>query len=142
MGHQTVERYEQAHLRQMALMAQKYPDLEIRMPWDAPDGAVPYVAGGKWIVRCDCGDYPMASHEWDLARCFGCGAIYRKLAWPRKIREIEAELLKRGKATTRAWFAHETVADLVKQREREEERARVVDTRKRLTGAVVEDLNG
>lgn len=120
----TPRQYAARHVQQMTNLIQGYPNLGFKMPWPADDGAVPYAAGGKWIIRCECGEYPIASLEWNEARCFLCGAIYRKLAWPRKIAEIEAELLRRPNATTRTWHPHETVTDLVRQREHEEAKVR------------------
>ncbi len=77
----------------------------------APDGAAAYVSGGRWKVKCPCGNAPSASPEWDLACCLECGAIFRRLAWPPERAQIEALLLARP-AHARHWRPGETVAFL------------------------------
>ena len=73
------------------------------------------VAGGKWVVFCQCGDAPMASPEWDEARCFQCGAIYYNLQWPQERSAIEEALIARSEAGLRTWLPGETVSDLWQQ---------------------------
>jgi len=108
----TAAEYGAAHETAMVRLRAAFPALAIRTPWAADPGAQPLVTGGKWVVLCVCGDAPMASPAWDEARCFQCGAIYRGLAWPDDRRAIEALLLQRPQALTRAWLPGETVADL------------------------------
>lgn len=103
MGHQNHDAYRKAHESQMTRLMLNFPALEFRKPWESKDRPEPFISGGKWVVPCPCGDYPMASVEWDEARCFACGAIYRKLKWPARQREIESALLARGRAVTRHW---------------------------------------
>lgn len=114
-GCRTQEQYARRHLRQMTDKREAFPALDIRLPWDSRTKPVPFIAGGKWVVLCECGDAPMASPEWDEARCFNCGAIFRGLAWPAQRAEIEAELLDRPQAVVRAWLPDESVEDLRQQ---------------------------
>jgi hypothetical protein len=111
MGLKTPEAYEQAHRVQMTTLQQKFPELGFQMPWLAPDGAIAWAAGGKWIVTCSCGDCPMASPRWNEARCFSCGAIYRGIVWPTDRAAIESALARRP-AAFRAWLPGETADDL------------------------------
>lgn len=111
----TPEMYARAHVAQMTAKREAFHALDVRLPWDAPTAAVPFINGGKWVVLCDCGDAPMASPAWDIARCFNCGAIYRSLAWPAEREAIEAALLDRPQAITRSWLAGESLADLQAQ---------------------------
>lgn len=113
-GCATRDAYARQHVRQMQKKRALLPALGLRDPWPAPPGAVPFVVGGKWVVLCPCGDAPMASPEWDVARCFECGAIYAALAWPADRSAIEAALVVRP-AAVRAWLPTETVADLLAQ---------------------------
>ena len=104
--------YAARHARQMAAMRTAYPALGIRDPWEATECPVPFVLGGKWVVVCPCGDAPMASPEWDEARCFQCGAMYHGLAWPPDRVTLEALLVARPAAAVRAWLPHETLDEL------------------------------
>ena len=90
----TPEAYLAAHATFIAALRAHLPDDRTwRDPWPAPDGAPPIVSGGRWLVLCDCANGCSASPEWDLACCFECGAIYRRLAWPENREAIEAALL-------------------------------------------------
>lgn len=84
-------------------------------PWGAPHAvAAPvdgYVNGGRWLVRCPCGNTPSASPEWGVACCFECGAVYT-VAFPDDRDAIESILVKRPVMRTRNWIPGETVADL------------------------------
>lgn len=112
MGHPNIYVYRLAHARQMATVAAKFPALGFSpTPWDAPDGAIPWVNGGKWTVTCACGDCPMACPEWDEVRCFLCGAVYRNLIWPPQREALERLLVKRP-AHVRAWFPGESLDDI------------------------------
>ena len=110
-GCRTREAYEARHVTEMRAKVRAFPALDIREPWEAPAGAVPFVAGGKWIVLCPCGDAPMASPDWNEARCFECGAVHRGLQWPADRDAIEAVLIVRP-AAVRTWLPTETVDDL------------------------------
>lgn len=111
----TPQQYAQRHAAQMQGKRKAFPYLNVPMPFESTAHPQPCVLGGKWVVFCDCGDAPMASPEWDEARCFNCGAIYRGLPWPDDAVEIESALCSRPHAIVRAWLPHETVADLIAQ---------------------------
>lgn len=113
-GCSTREKYVARHLHEIAAKRAAFPSLDFKV-FDAPTGAVPLVTGGKWVVICECGDAPMASPEWDEARCFACGAVYRSLAWPPDRKAIEHELVARPSALVRAWLPNESVDDLRQQ---------------------------
>ena len=110
----THAQYVARHHEEMTAKRRGFPALGFREPWPEAPGAEPFVVDGKWIVVCACGDAPMASPEWDEARCFGCGAIYRGLVWPADRLEIESMLLRRP-AAVRTWLPGETVDDLREQ---------------------------
>lgn len=113
---QTHAEYIAKHIEHLRGRAATFPALGLAAaPWDAPDGQAAFIYGGKWIVSCPCGEIPIASPDWDEARCFQCGAIYRALTWPTDRAAIEAVLLARPTAATRTWLPHETVADLEAQ---------------------------
>lgn len=71
-----------------------------------------FVSGGKWVVRCLCGNAPSVDPEWRMALCFECGAQYEGLDIPEEHREIAALLLRRPNVSNRHWSPPETVADL------------------------------
>lgn len=86
-----------------------------------------YVSAGWWVVKCPCGNAPAASHEWDIAVCFECGAVHTPL-FPKEHADGEVELLKRPNRHKRNWFPHksthvvhggETVASLRRENARE-----------------------
>lgn len=108
----THDHYVHSHEAEMKNKQRAFPALGFRSPWVATDGAQPLVAGGKWVVICECGDAPMASPEWNEARCFGCGAIYRHLRWPEDRLTIERVLTSRPSALSRNWLPDESVQDL------------------------------
>ena len=107
--------YIAAHTRQMTGLRAALPSLGYRLPWAAPLGAAVWITGGKFVVVCACGDAPMASLEWDEARCFACGAVYTRLAWPPDLAAVTQALLARPVAATRAWLLGETASDLHRQ---------------------------
>lgn len=111
----TRAQYAARHAEQMANMRSDLPALDIQEPFLSSEHPQPFVAGGKWIVLCECGDAPMASPDWDEARCFNCGAIYRGLPWPEDRAGVEAALIARPFAAMRAWLPKETVSDLIAQ---------------------------
>ena len=101
-GARTQEEYEALQRRYLIQLMRAYPSHGAQMPFNAPDGAVVRVTGGKWVVDCVCGNCPSAHPEWDEARCFECGAVYRELTWPDDREELERELLSRPVAA-RHW---------------------------------------
>lgn len=80
--------------------------------WSADDGAEVLVSGGKWLVVCSCANAPSASVEWDVARCFDCGAVFRHMVWPEDSTDIALTLRARPEPHTRNWRAPETLDDL------------------------------
>ncbi len=107
--------YARRHANEMKAKRAAFQSLDIKEPFASDQQPVPFVAGGKWVVMCDCGDAPMASPAWDEARCFNCGAIYSALPWPEQIDLIAAALVARPSALVRAWLPGETVDDLIAQ---------------------------
>lgn len=77
--------------------------------------AVPEINCGRWIVRCECGNCPSASPEWDLAICLECFAVYKDIEFPEDYRDLETILMERPKMLNRNWFPIETAADLLTQ---------------------------
>ena len=73
------------------------------------------INAGRWVVRCDCGNAPSASPEWQLALCWDCAAIYEGVLFPEvnERMKIEAALLARPEMRNRMWRAPETSDDLV-----------------------------
>ena len=110
-GCRTQRAYQAQHEQAMRALQQDYPTLGFRRPWPA-GSAVALVSGSKWVVLCPCGDAPMASPEWNEARCFACGAIYSGLQWPASRADIEQTLLRRPFRETRCWLPGETVDEL------------------------------
>jgi len=83
-------------------------DIEQRL-----ETVVARVNHGRWIADCPNCNAGIALHpEWDRARCFGCGAIYRNLTWPAHPRLI-ARVLRARVIRHQNWEPGETVADLI-----------------------------
>jgi hypothetical protein len=81
-----------------------------------PMGPVPaFVNAGRWLVRCACGDAPMAHPDWPEVRCFNCGAIGGHVIWPAERADIERVLLARPRAVNRNWMPGESVEDLQRE---------------------------
>jgi len=91
---------------------QKMPALKWRDPWVADEHPQVFILAGKWLVWCECGNYPSVHPEWRIACCFECGAIFQDLEIPSNASEIEAVLVKRPRAANRGWLPPQTVADL------------------------------
>lgn len=91
------------------------PALQWRDPWVCADQPDVFVAGGKWLVACACGNAPSVSPEWRLALCFECGAIYEGVTMPPDAAAIEAVLSRRPHPINRAWRRPETVEDLQRE---------------------------
>ena len=112
----TQEKYETRQRDALLKRASDFPHLGfVTKPWDAPDGQVAFIVGGKWIVKCECGDCPLASPGWNIARCLQCGAVYQSLTWPPNREEIERALLARWTANVRTWLPTETLDALLAQ---------------------------
>jgi hypothetical protein len=65
--------------------------------------SVAYVSDGRWVVDCACGNSPSASHEWGLAICMECGAVYEP-TFPAARPAIEDTLLARARPSQRHFF--------------------------------------
>jgi len=76
-----------------------------------------YVAMGKWVLRCACGNAPSVHPEWHVARCFECGAVYEHVTMPAQAREIERVLIERP-MKNRGWLPTETLDELQADNER------------------------
>ena len=101
-GVRTPAAYLAAQAAFITALRARFPDQPWRDPWPAPDGAVPIISGGRWLVVCTCQNGCSASPAWDLACCFECGAIYRHLAWPAHREALETRLLA-SPASARHW---------------------------------------
>jgi len=111
-GVRTDVEYRQAQRDHLLRLRQSRPSLAVREPWRAQERPPVIVSGGKWLVRCACGNAPSVAPEWRLALCFECGAVYEDLAMPEGQTEISAALLERQSASQRHWTPGETAADL------------------------------
>ncbi len=82
-----------------------------------PEGEeiVAYCNHGCWVADCPCGGGVAVEPEFDKAACFGCGAVYSSIRFPRHRDQIEAELLKRPKRANRNWTPDESPDDLRSQ---------------------------
>lgn len=68
---------------------------------------------GRWVGDCGCGSGVAASPEWSLACCFSCGAIYRRIVFPKDRAAIVAALAARPAIENQNWLPGETVAQLL-----------------------------
>lgn len=78
-----------------------------------------YANDGRWVADCpNCNSGISLQREWESACCFGCGVSYKadQIDWPEEFDAIEDELMKRP-MKNQNWYPHETVADLVTERE-------------------------
>lgn len=112
-GARTEREYEALQRRMIANGRIAHHALNWRDPWESEDQPPVFISGGKWLVRCECGNAPSVHPEWLVSRCFECGAIYRGLALPVNADRIEAVLALRPRPSNRAWSGSETVEDLV-----------------------------
>ena len=88
-----------------------HEDKEIR---DKADTLVAYVNRGRWVADCEadrCDAGIAVSPNWKTAACFGCGARYKKVKWPRDRKKAELVLEKRPVMNSRNWRG-ETLAVL------------------------------
>lgn len=83
-----------------------------REPWICPVSRPVYVAMGKWLIRCVCGNAPSVDPSWRLACCIECGAVFEGLDVPAEYEAIEAVLLERPVIGTQAMHAGETLEQL------------------------------
>lgn len=105
--------YERRQMRSVHDLKRSRPKLYGGLTlWDAPDGAIVFVTGGKLCIFCACGDAPSAHPDWDVARCFACGGVYRRLAWPADLKAIETVLIARRWPRQRNWMPGASVRDL------------------------------
>ena len=108
----TPEDYQRLQERYLRDLNTRVPIVPKRAPWLVVGTLPPvYVAMGKWVIRCQCGNAPSVHPDWKLARCFECGAVYQGLEMPEQAREIEAVLLLRP-LQRRGWRPTETLAQL------------------------------
>lgn len=76
------------------------------------------VMHGWWIVDCPCNGGDFVWLATPLQWCGSCGnamlgGLWRRVTLPEHRQEIESALLARSEPSTRNWFPHETVADLL-----------------------------
>lgn len=114
-GVRTEAEYRQQQRDKLAQARHFHPQFEWPDPWESKEVPTVFVAGGKWLVKCDCGNYPSVHPDWRLALCFECGAIYEGLTMPDNAEDIEAVLVERPHPANRAWLPSETVNDLIAQ---------------------------
>jgi hypothetical protein len=70
---------------------------------------------GRWLFDCvelDCGSGVLAHPEWQIGRCFGCGAVYTQIAFPSDWQAVEKVLLQRARTATRNWEPASSLDDL------------------------------
>ena len=113
--HPAVKTPEDYLLRHRKKLAERHALGERYGVHDSPIVLHARVDGNEWIVQCECGAGNAIDPSWDpvFACCFGCGAIHRSILLPKRWDAIEQELLKRPQPSTRFWFPHETVDDLI-----------------------------
>jgi hypothetical protein len=90
------------------------PGLDFLEVHEETDPIPAWIAGGKWIVTCTCGNAPSVSPEWNIARCLECGAYYQNIVWPEDMAMIESLLLVRP-AIQRTWRVGETTDQLIEE---------------------------
>jgi hypothetical protein len=108
----TPEQYRAFQATVIATNRQRYPKRTWTDPWVCNAVRPVYVALGKWLLRCVCGNAPSVDPDWELACCCECGAIYEHVVMPPHWQDIEAALLLRPSILNHGWSPTETVADL------------------------------
>lgn len=92
-----------------------HPSRTWQMPWEADQETtrqvVPFINHGRWVVMCLCMNASSYSPEWQVARCFECGAVYR-VAPPEHSQAAEKILMRRPKMSNRNWVPYETLDEL------------------------------
>jgi hypothetical protein len=115
---QTPEEYQQLQVRILQQVNTRRNQTDQRVIWTFVGEQPPvYVAMGKWVLRCSCGNAPSVHPDWHIARCFECGAVYLNVMMPAQAREIERVLIERPMAH-RGWLPSESVEDLQADNER------------------------
>jgi hypothetical protein len=74
-----------------------------------------YLNNGRWVADCACGAGMGAYPGW-ASRCFGCGAIYTTVRFPKDWADGEDVLWARPRRD-HEWPATKTVADLIAERD-------------------------
>ena len=111
-GARSEREYEAIQRRLISQGRMAFPSLNWRDPWESADTTGVFIAGGKWLIRCECRNAPSVHPEWKTARCMECGAVYRDIEMPANASEIEAVLVVRPHPANRAWLWPESVEDL------------------------------
>lgn len=114
-GARTEAEYRQQQRDKLAQGRHFHPQFEWPEPWLSKQIPPVFIAGGKWMVTCACGNCPSVHPDWRLALCFECGAIYEGVTIPGNAKDIEAVLVERPHPSNRAWLPNETVDDLIAQ---------------------------
>ena len=92
----TPESYETLQRDAIARLRARWPARARELTvWASVDHPDVLVSGGKWVVRCVCGNAPSVHPDWRTARCFECGAVYTDLVIPADRAGIEAALRPR-----------------------------------------------
>ena len=75
-----------------------------------PEQPMAFVSDGRWVIDCDCGNGPSASHEWaGLAVCFECGSVYQA-RFPGDRAQAEEALLARPSPLQRHYYPDDETA--------------------------------
>lgn len=103
---------------------------------------------GSWVVPCpECTSGVTTGNRWNEARCFGCGAVFDGVQWPKDKMAIEKVVMKRP-LKNRNWVPGEEVAHLIAENVEhglfEDLRPQIVDKdiRKQLQGRDLRRLMG
>jgi hypothetical protein len=99
-GVTTAEKFAKRHRSQLQALRGRGLPVEERLE---PDGAPVIVSGGTWIVVCPCRAGAVASRDWNEARCFDCGRIFRSLTWPADVDAVVEALLARPQGARHWW---------------------------------------
>lgn len=92
-------------------LARAHPQLGVRPVWVNDTHPSVHIRGGKWLLRCVCGNAPSVHPDWKVARCFECGAIYQGLDIPDDAAAIETALMRRPLGS-RVWDPGMSAAEL------------------------------
>lgn len=109
---QTPDDYKAFQAAMLQLQNGKRPQDRALAPWTCLAPRAVYVAFGKWLLRCVCGNAPSVDPEWRLACCLECGAVFEQVAVPADYQAIEAVLLLRPAMRNQNWLPTETLDDL------------------------------
>lgn len=77
----------------------------------------PFIAAGRWVVLCPCGNAPSYDPEWQMALCFDPhGSMYLNVAPPEGWERAERLLMRRPFMQHRNWVPmRESVEDLAEE---------------------------